>query len=112
MGNKQIENDQVVAEVRAELAAFLQESMMIMEKFEKVDWKKVDVAEKVSVEFKSVLDDFQSNFQQAFKRWRQNNADLQSKYENVSVWVNEHNEISTKLKDEFLQAQKSNLQKF
>ena len=51
-----------MAEVRAELAAFLQESMMIMEKFEKVDWKKVDVAEKVSVEFKSVLDDFQSNF--------------------------------------------------
>jgi len=84
------------------LAAFLHESMQMMEKFNKVNWKKVDLAEKVSIEFKTILDDFQSNFQQAFKRWRQMNADLQAKYEHVSVWVNSQNTISTRLQGEFL----------
>ena len=79
-----------------------------MEKFDAIDWNKVDLAEKVSIEFNEIISAFQNNFQQSFKRWRQSNTNLQAKYENISVWIRAFSEMNSKLKDEFLTSQAKN----
>ena len=55
--------------------------------------------------FKATINSFQDSVLNDFKHWRRKNMALQSKYENVTLWVRMFTEMNETLKNEFLNAQ-------
>lgn len=88
-------------ELRESTAYFLTENLKMIERYDSIDWVKVNKAEACAIEFRTLVENFQETIMTAFKKWRQENADLQFKYEHTSMWIKAFNEIHSKLKEEF-----------
>ena len=48
------------------------------------------------------MDELRDEIKLNFKKWRQKNTNLQSKYENISLWIKMFSKVTGQLKDEFM----------
>ena len=56
-------------------------------------------------EFKSIVKAFEQSIKDDFQRWRHKNANLQGKYENVTLWVKMITQINKQLQQEFFNSE-------
>ena len=54
--------DHMIVELRSEQAAFLEENLRLMEKFDNVDWQKIAKAEEIAKDFKETIETFINQF--------------------------------------------------
>ena len=93
--------DHNYSQVRSEIAEIATEQVKLLERFEEIDWKKVQKAETLANQYTEGLQMFEDSIQRSFKRWRQTNSNLQNKYDRSHEQVNTLNEITKKLSDDF-----------
>ena len=101
--------EQDIIELRSEQAAFLAENIKLLEKVDKVDWTVMRKAEQLTTdtlsEFKAIVKAFEQSIKDDFQRWRHKNANLEGKYENVTLWVKMITQINKQLQQEFFNSE-------
>ena len=71
-----------------------------MEKFDEVDWVKVNRCETMQNEFNKVIKNLEETILQSFKRWRQTNSNLITKYEHIESWVKTSKDLNSQMGDQ------------
>jgi iron-sulfur cluster repair protein YtfE (RIC family) len=91
-------------DVKAEHISFTNENLKMLQKIEKIDWNVLNKGEmlvaKTISEFNFAIESLKDDIKVDLKNWKQNNTELEAKYEGIVLWTKMFSAINDRIKDD------------